>query len=72
MKAIEDVKKDAEIEISGRITVVDGKKAVLYLKNFGENVYFRHLLFLFSPFYTTNILPQTSICRQSVASLTVC
>ena len=36
VKAIEDVKKDAEIEISGRITVVDGKKAVLYLKNFGE------------------------------------
>lgn len=36
VKAIEDVKKDAEIEINGRITVVDGKKAVLYLKNFGE------------------------------------
>lgn len=35
-KAIEDVKKDADIEISGRITVVDGKKAKLYLKNFGE------------------------------------
>lgn len=36
VKAIEDVKKDAEIEIGGRITVVDGKKANLYLKNFGE------------------------------------
>lgn len=36
VKAIEDVKKDAEIEINGRITVVDGKKARLYLKNFGE------------------------------------
>ena len=36
VKAIENVKKDAEIEINGRITVVDGKKAKLYLKNFGE------------------------------------
>lgn len=36
MKAIEDVKKDADIAIDGRITVVDGKKAKLYLKNFGE------------------------------------
>ncbi len=36
VKAIEDVKKDAEIEIDGKITVVDGKKAKLYLKNFGE------------------------------------
>lgn len=36
VKAIENVKKDAEIEISGRITVVDGKKAKLYLDNFGE------------------------------------
>ena len=36
VKAIEDVKKEAEIEISGRIAVVDGKKARLYLKNFGE------------------------------------
>ncbi len=36
VRAIEDVKKDAEIEINGRITVVDGKKAKLYLKNFGE------------------------------------
>ncbi len=35
-RAIEDVKKDADIEISGKITVVDGKKAKLYLKNFGE------------------------------------
>lgn len=36
VKAIEDVKKDADIEIEGRITVVDGKKAKMYLKNFGE------------------------------------
>ena len=36
VKAIEDVKRNAEIEISGRITVVDGKKAKMYLKNFGE------------------------------------
>ncbi len=36
VKAIEDVKKETDIEISGKITVVDGKKAKLYLKNFGE------------------------------------
>ena len=36
VKAIEDVKRDADIEISGRITVVDGKKAKMYLKNFGD------------------------------------
>lgn len=36
VRAIEDVKGDADIEISGRITVVDGKKAKIYLKNFGE------------------------------------
>ena len=35
-KAIEHVKKEAEIEIEGRITIVDGKKAKMYLKNFGE------------------------------------
>ena len=35
-KAIEHVKKEADIEIEGRITIVDGKKAKLYLKNFGE------------------------------------
>ncbi len=35
-KAIEGVQKEAEIEIDGRITVVDGKKAKIYLKNFGE------------------------------------
>ncbi len=34
--AVENVKKVAEIEIDGRITVVDGKKAKMYLKNFGE------------------------------------
>lgn len=36
VKAIEDVRKETDIEISGKITVVDGKKAKLYLKNFGE------------------------------------
>ena len=35
-RAIEAVEKDADIEIDGRITVVDGKKAKIYLKNFGE------------------------------------
>lgn len=35
-KAIEDVRKEADIEIDGKITVVDGKKGKLYLKNFGE------------------------------------
>ncbi|MCB7303039.1 GTP-binding protein [Bariatricus massiliensis] len=35
-KAIEGVKEEADIEIDGSITVVDGKKAKLYLKNFGE------------------------------------
>ena len=34
--AVEDVKKVATIEIEGRITVVDGKKARMYMKNFGE------------------------------------
>ncbi len=36
VKAIERVKKEADIEITGRITVVDGKKAKMYMKNFGE------------------------------------
>ena len=35
-KAVEDVKEIAEIEIASKIAVVDGKKAKLYLKNFGE------------------------------------
>ena len=35
-KAIEDVKEHADIEINAKIAVVDGKKARLYLKNFGE------------------------------------
>ena len=35
-RAIEAVEKDAYIEIDGRITVVDGKKAKMYMKNFGE------------------------------------
>lgn len=36
IKAIEDVKEHANIQICGKIAVVDGKKAKLYLKNFGE------------------------------------
>ena len=36
VKAIEGVKDEADIEIDGRITVVDGKTAKIYLKNFGE------------------------------------
>lgn len=35
-RAIEAVEKDADIEIDGRITVVDGKKTKMYMKNFGE------------------------------------
>ena len=35
-KAIEEVKEVADIEISAKIAVVDGKKAKTYLKNFGE------------------------------------
>ena len=35
-RAIEGVKDEADIEIDGRITVVDGKKAKMYMKNFGE------------------------------------
>lgn len=36
VKAIEGVREEADIEIDGRITVVDGKKAKIYMKNFGE------------------------------------
>lgn len=36
VKAIERVKKDADIEVAGRIAVVDGKRAKMYLENFGE------------------------------------
>ncbi len=35
-KAVEAVREDAEIEITGKITVVDGKKAKMYMRNFGE------------------------------------
>lgn len=35
-RAVENVKKETDIEITGRITVVDGKKAKTYMKNFGE------------------------------------
>lgn len=35
-RAVERVKKEAEIEIDGRITIVDGKKTKMYLENFGE------------------------------------
>ena len=36
VRAVERVKKEAEIEIDGRITIVDGKKAKMYLENFGK------------------------------------
>lgn len=36
MKAVEDVKGKVDIEIAGSITVVDGKLAKTYIKNFGE------------------------------------
>lgn len=36
VKAVEKVKKDADIEIAGRVAVVDGKRAKVYLENFGE------------------------------------
>ena len=35
-KAVEEVKHIADIEIASKIAVVDGKKAKLYLNNFGE------------------------------------
>ena len=35
-KAIEGMKADNDIVIDGRLTVVDGKKAKLYMQNFGE------------------------------------
>ncbi|HIW20844.1 MAG TPA: GTP-binding protein [Candidatus Dorea intestinavium] len=34
--AVENVKDQADIEIEGSVAVVDGKKAKMYLKNFGE------------------------------------
>lgn len=34
--AVEEMKDTAEVEINSRITVVDGKKAKLHIKNFGE------------------------------------
>ena len=34
--AVEEMKDTAEVEINSRITVVDGKKARLHIKNFGE------------------------------------
>ncbi len=34
--AVEDVKEEAGIEINSKITVVDGKKARMYMKNFAE------------------------------------
>ena len=36
VKAVEKVKKDADIEIAGRVAVVDGKRVKVYLENFGE------------------------------------
>ena len=34
--AVEEVKEEAGVEINSKITVVDGKKAKMYMKNFGE------------------------------------
>ncbi len=34
--AVEEMGEEAQVEINSRITVVDGKKAKLYMKNFGE------------------------------------
>lgn len=34
--AVEEIKHEAHVEIHSRITVVDGKKARLHMKNFGE------------------------------------
>ena len=36
VKAVEGVEKEAGIEIGSAITVVDGKKTKMYIKNFGE------------------------------------
>ena len=35
-KAIEGIAEDTDIVVDGKITVVDGKKAKMYMKNFGE------------------------------------
>ena len=35
-KAVSDMQKEAQIEVDSLITVVDGKKAKMYMKNFGE------------------------------------
>ena len=35
-KAVYDMQEDAQIEVDSLITVVDGKKAKMYMKNFGE------------------------------------
>ena len=35
-KAVSDMQEDAQIKVDSLITVVDGKKAKMYMKNFGE------------------------------------
>ena len=35
-KAVSDMQEEAQIEVDSLITVVDGKKAKMYMKNFGE------------------------------------
>lgn len=35
-RAVEDMKHEAELKVDSRIAVVDGKKAHMYMKNFGE------------------------------------
>ena len=37
VKAVEGVEDKADIEIGSAVTVVDGKKAKMYMKNFGEH-----------------------------------
>lgn len=34
--AVEEMREEAQVEINSRITVVDGKKAKMHMKNFGE------------------------------------
>lgn len=35
-RAVEEIQEEAQVEINSRITIVDGKKAKMHMKNFGE------------------------------------
>lgn len=35
-RAVEEIQDEAQVEINSRITIVDGKKAKMHMKNFGE------------------------------------